>query len=189
MLHFISVQSRGRSPSQSRFLTTRPKVDFKRPTFFDFLTFFSFKITLYFTLFSHKNVNFFWSISHKNFVKPFYRLFLLIFTVSVIGSQHCIIITYVFREKRHVIFASEIIWVSFSVTSWKLRKFTSTEKIFRQNTYLVISLAKLLLSRNFCQNCAGVNSRNFHTVSAVYTSVEMKVLLSLFHEKIVSTLT
>ena len=35
-----SVQSRGRSRSQSRFLTTRPKVDFKRPTFFDFLTLF-----------------------------------------------------------------------------------------------------------------------------------------------------
>ena len=30
---------------------------------------------------------------------------------------------------------------------WKLRKYTLTEKIFRQITYLVISL----LSRNFCQ--------------------------------------
>ena len=49
-------------------------------------------------------------------------------------------------------------------TLWKLRKFNPTEKIFRQNTYLVISLVKLLLSRNFCQKCAGVNSRNFHTV-------------------------
>ena len=47
---------------------------------------------------------------------------------------------------------------------WKLRKFTLTEKIFRQITYLVISLVKLLLSRNFCQKCVRVNSRNFHTV-------------------------
>ena len=30
---------------------------------------------------------------------------------------------------------------------WKLRKFTFTEKIFRQITYLVISLVILLLSR------------------------------------------
>ena len=49
-------------------------------------------------------------------------------------------------------------------TLWKLRKFTLTEKIFRQITYLVISLVKLLLSRNFCQKCVRVNSRNFHTV-------------------------
>ena len=43
-------------------------------------------------------------------------------------------------------------------------RFTLTEIIFRQITYLVISLVKLLFSRNFCQNCAGVNSRNFHSV-------------------------
>ena len=49
-------------------------------------------------------------------------------------------------------------------TLWKLRKFTLTEKKFRQITYLVISLVKLLLSRNFCQKCVRVNSRNFHTV-------------------------
>ena len=35
--------------------------------------------------------------------------------------------------------------------AWKLRKFTFTEKIFRQSTYLVISLVKMLLSRNICQ--------------------------------------
>ena len=35
-----------------------------------------------------------------------------------------------------------------------LGKFTLTEKIlFRQITYLVFSLVKLLLSRNFCQKC------------------------------------
>ena len=52
-------------------------------------------------------------------------------------------------------------------TLWKLRKFTLTEKIFRQITYLVISLVKLLLSRNFCQKCVRVNFRNFHTVSNI----------------------
>ena len=46
----------------------------------------------------------------------------------------------------------------------KLRKFSFTEEIFRQITYLVISLVKLLLSRNFCQKCVRVNYRNFHTV-------------------------
>ena len=43
-----------------------------------------------------------------------------------------------------------------------------TEKIFRQNAYLVISLVKLLLSRNFCQKCVRVNSRNFHTVCTIH---------------------
>ena len=49
-------------------------------------------------------------------------------------------------------------------TLWKFRKFTLTEKIFREITYLVISLVKLLLSRNFCQKRVRVNCRNFHTV-------------------------
>ena len=52
-------------------------------------------------------------------------------------------------------------------TLWKLRKFTLTEKIFRQITYLVISLVKLLLSQHFCQKSVRVDFRNFHTV--VYT--------------------
>ena len=34
-------------------------------------------------------------------------------------------------------------------------------------TYLVISLVKLLLSRNFCQKYMRVNFRNFHSVSTV----------------------
>ena len=56
-------------------------------------------------------------------------------------------------------------WISrFSThTLWKLRNFTLTEKKIRQITYLVISLVKLLISRNFCQKCVIVNSRNFHT--------------------------
>ena len=52
-------------------------------------------------------------------------------------------------------------------TLWKLRKFTLTEKKIREITYLAISLVKLLLSRNFCQKCVRVNSRNFHTVEKV----------------------
>ena len=51
----------------------------------------------------------------------------------------------------------------FHTTLWKLRKFTLTEKIFRQITYLVISLVKLLLSRNFCQKCVSVP-----VISALY---------------------
>ena len=57
-------------------------------------------------------------------------------------------------------------------TLWKLQKFTLTEKKFRQINYLVISLVKTLLSRNFCQKRVRVNSCNFHAV------------LSLFFEKI-----
>ena len=49
-------------------------------------------------------------------------------------------------------------------TVWKNEKFTLTEKFFRQINYLVISLVKQLLSRNFCQKCVRVNFRNFHSV-------------------------
>ena len=38
------------------------------------------------------------------------------------------------------------------------------QKIFRQIAYLVISLVKMLLSRNFCQKRVTANFRNFHTV-------------------------
>ena len=53
-------------------------------------------------------------------------------------------------------------------TLWKLQKFTLTEKKFRQINYLVISLVKTLLSRNFCQKRVRVNFRNFHTVHTVW---------------------
>ena len=56
--------------------------------------------------------------------------------------------------------------INFHSTLWKLRKLTLTEKIFRQITYLVIYLVKLLLSRNFCQKCVRVNYRYFHTVQS-----------------------
>ena len=40
-----------------------------------------------------------------------------------------------------------------------------TEKKIRQINYLVISLVKPLLSRNFCQKCVRENFRNFHNVA------------------------
>ena len=45
-------------------------------------------------------------------------------------------------------------------TLWKLQKFALTKKIFRQINYLVISLGKTLLSRNFCQKWVRVNFSN-----------------------------
>ena len=53
-----------------------------------------------------------------------------------------------------------------------------TEKIFRQITILVISLVKVLLSRNFCQKRVRENSRNFHTVPH---NVEITGILSHMH--------
>ena len=38
-----------------------------------------------------------------------------------------------------------------TITTWKNSKFTLADKIFRQITFSVISLVKMLLSRNFCQ--------------------------------------
>ena len=49
------------------------------------------------------------------------------------------------------------------VTLWKNEKFSFTEKNFVKSTrYLVISLAKPLLSRNFCEKNVRENFRNFH---------------------------
>ena len=47
------------------------------------------------------------------------------------------------------------------LTVWKNEKFSLTEKKFRQINYLVISLVKPLLSRNFCQKSV---RENFYTV-------------------------
>ena len=52
-------------------------------------------------------------------------------------------------------------------TVWKNEKFSLTKKIFRQ-IYSFYSV-KLLLSRNFCQNCVGEISRIFHTVCYTHT--------------------
>ena len=38
-----------------------------------------------------------------------------------------------------------------TINAVKNQKFTLTEEIFRQINYLVISLVKTLVSRNFCQ--------------------------------------
>ena len=47
---------------------------------------------------------------------------------------------------------------------WKSRKFTLTGSFFREINYLLITLVKPILSRNFCQRGmrAGVNFYNFH---------------------------
>ena len=60
-------------------------------------------------------------------------------------------------------------------TLWKSQKCTLTEKKFRQINYLVISVVKTLLSRNFCQKIVKVNYRNFHTVPHQCDNVERKV--------------
>ena len=55
-------------------------------------------------------------------------------------------------------------------TVWKnekFEKFTLTDKFFRQINYVVISLVKPLVSRNFCQNYVRVNFCDFHTVRYV----------------------
>jgi len=66
-------------------------------------------------------------------------------------------------------FHENFVWYHFhyQFTLWKLRKFTLNEKIFRQITYLVISLVKLILSRNFCQKCVRMNFHYFHTVQFI----------------------
>ena len=56
-------------------------------------------------------------------------------------------------------------------TVWKNKKFTITEKIFRQINYSAVSLVKPLLSRNFCQkSVTAINFRNFHTVKQLFHS-------------------
>ena len=55
---------------------------------------------------------------------------------------------------------------------WKNEKFSLAEKKFRQNNYLVISLVKPLLWRNFCQKYVRENFRNFHTVLCVFQKNE-----------------
>ena len=75
-----------------------------------------------------------------------------------------------FHEKRYLalslwteIWFDEIYDVS-STQCGKMKNLLSPKKIFRQINYLVISLVKALLSRNFCQKSVRVNFCNFHTV-------------------------
>ena len=52
--------------------------------------------------------------------------------------------------------------------TWKLQKFTVTEKKVRQMNYLLVSLSDfftMLLSRNICHKRVRVNFRKFHTVA------------------------
>ena len=49
-------------------------------------------------------------------------------------------------------------------TLWKDEKFSFVNKIFRETNSLVTSLAKALLSRNFCQKSVIVNFHIFHSV-------------------------
>jgi len=46
-------------------------------------------------------------------------------------------------------------------TVWKNEKFSLTKKIFRQNNFLVISLVRLLLSRNICEKMRETKSQQF----------------------------
>ena len=50
-----------------------------------------------------------------------------------------------------------------SEKEWKI--YSHRKFFFRQINYLVISLVKPSLWRNFCQKCVRVNFRNFHTVA------------------------
>ena len=60
-----------------------------------------------------------------------------------------------------------------------MKNLLSLKKNFvKSTTYLVISLVKPLLSRNFCQKCVRVNFRNFHTVWKL-----RKFTLTLFWQK------
>ena len=61
----------------------------------------------------------------------------------------------------------------------KMPTITLIEKIFRQITYLVISLVNMLLSRNFCQKSVRVNFCFYHTVqwiSRFFTLWEIYIL-------------
>ena len=57
-------------------------------------------------------------------------------------------------------------------TAWKNEKFSLTEKKIRQINYLVNSLVKPLLSRNFCEKSVRENFCNFHTVQCGKTEID-----------------
>ena len=66
---------------------------------------------------------------------------------------------------------------------WKLQKFFLTQKKFRQINYLVISLVKPLLSRNFCEKSVRENFCNFHSCAHPYyncTKISVGCSLSTF---------
>ena len=64
-----------------------------------------------------------------------------------------------------------------------MKKILSPRKKFRQIDYLVISLVKPLISRNFCQKSLRVNFRNFHTVCfTLYAPVIISMVTLRFVE-------
>ena len=76
----------------------------------------------------------------------------------------------------HEIFSESMSKKSRSIV-WKNKRFTFTEKIFRQINYLIIST---LLSRNFSQN--GRVFRNFYTVSSKFDerNVKTQVVVTIY---------
>ena len=73
----------------------------------------------------------------------------------------------------------------FHTVVWKNEKFSLTEKTFRQINYLVISLVKPLLSRNFCEKSVRENFCNFHTVSVFRKNKSLLSLVKIFRENVI----
>ena len=73
-----------------------------------------------------------------------------------------------------------VVWKNYcdlvSTTLWKSQKFTPTEKIFRQNTYLVISLVKL--SYYFHEIFAKIAREWIPVISTVCTVLEITEIYS-----------
>ena len=82
-----------------------------------------------------------------------------------------------FHKRSKIIWCTKYYWNN---TVWKNEKFSLTEKKIRQITYLVISLVKPMLSRNFCKRSARENFCNFHTVNKMLF-VSVKVPLFFCH--------
>ena len=67
-------------------------------------------------------------------------------------------------------------------TVWINEKFSLTEKKFREINYLVISLVKTLLSRNFCQKMHYATVCYFHEfplISEIFRENKVKIFLKL----------
>jgi len=84
-----------------------------------------------------------------------------------------------FKLKKNLIF-TEIFFLDHSAV-WKNAKF-SHRIFFRENSSLVISIVKTLVSRYFCQKCVRVNFRNFHTVELKLRKSSLSLFWQKFHE-------
>ena len=69
---------------------------------------------------------------------------------------------------------------------WENETFTFAKKIFRQINSLAIYLVKPLLSRNLCQKCVRVNSRNIYTVISYLWTVKKLRFENLNSMKLIS---